>query len=333
VSTDIVLRSTDVPAAFAEQMHMATVLSESSLLPDHLRRQPANVLIVLMGARALDVPAFWALQSMHVIKGKLSQSAELMRALVIRAGHKISIVERSRTRAVIEIHRSDKDKPYRAEFTWQDAVTAELTGKDSYQQYPSAMLVARATAMAVRDECPDVLFGIIYTPDELGATTDESGAPVDPSKVVDGEVVTSPTAEEVAAWAAALVSRPVTELPVVWAEVVARKAQTMGSSAQVGETGPDTLLDILATRIGLESLDATHTDQIRELWKLAGVCGVLDAMVLDGNEQGWAKVPLRDYLATSAKALTEPAKDNADTDVVEGVIVEGDVDGSNPHAG
>lgn len=308
MTSDIVLRSTDVPASFTQQMEMARVLAESSLLPDHLRRQPANVLVILMGARALDVPAFWALQSMHVIKGKLTQAAELMRALVIRAGHRISVVERSRTRAVVEIQRSDKDKPYRSAFTWDDAVTAKLVDKDSYQQYPQAMLVARATAIAVRDECPDVLFGIIYTPDEMGAVTDADGAPIDPSKVVDGEVVEAATDEEVNTWAEALAVSGPEELPVVWAEIVGRAAQDRKPPGR-----DDTLTDTLAMRIGLDSLDCTLPDELRELWKLASVCKVLAVPITAGQQ----KVPLGDYLTRKAQELMNPpapAAEDIDTD-------------------
>jgi hypothetical protein len=171
MSTEVALRRSDVPAAFAEQMHMAKVLSESDLLPKHLRGRPANVLVILQGARALDVAGFWALQSMHVVDGKLGMAAELMRALVTRAGHQFRVIERTMERAIVEIKRSDRDQPYRAEFTWEDAKTAELTGKDNWRKYRKSMLVARATSIAVRDECADVMFGVIYTPDELGANT------------------------------------------------------------------------------------------------------------------------------------------------------------------
>lgn len=185
--TEVALRPTDVPAALDQQMHLAKVLAVSDLLPGHLRGTPANVLVVLQGARALDVPAFWALQSMHVIDGKLGLTAELMRALVVRAGHAVRVVERTDTHAVVEIQRRDRADAYRAEFTMAEAAAAGLSGKANWKRYPKAMLVARATSIAVRDECPDVLFGVVYTPDELGVVTDAEGDPV-----IDGEVLAPP---------------------------------------------------------------------------------------------------------------------------------------------
>lgn len=191
-STDLVPRWTDVPADLAGQQTMAEALARADLLPKGLRGNPANVLLVLLGARALNVPAFWAWQSMHVIEGKLSLSAELMRALVQRAGHQIRVVKRTDKVATVRIQRSDRDEPYEASFTWDDAEKAKLSTRDNWAKYPKAMLVARATAIAVRDECPDVLFGVLYTPDELGAQVDADGNPVVDARgnpIIDGEVI------------------------------------------------------------------------------------------------------------------------------------------------
>jgi hypothetical protein len=194
VSADLVPGGTDVPTGLDAQLRLADALAQADLLPAHLRRRPANVLVILQGARALHVPAFWALQSMHVVEGKLSLSAELMRALVIRAGHSVRVVERSATRAVVEVQRHDRARPYRAEFTMTDAVAADLADKVNWRRYPASMLVARATAIAVRDECPDVLYGVVYTADELGAVTDDAGTPVLDGELVDDDPPPAPAA-------------------------------------------------------------------------------------------------------------------------------------------
>lgn len=196
VSTDLVLRGgTDVPEEFTRQLEMATKVAQSGLLPAHLRDKPANVLVILAGARALNISWFWATQSLYVVEGKLSYSAELMRALVIRAGHKFRILQHDYKVARVEIVRSDDpDSPFVFEFTIEEAKTAELTGKSTWKRYGKAMLLARATSGAVRACCPDVLFGVVYTPEELGAKVDESGEPEttkDGKIVLDGDVVST----------------------------------------------------------------------------------------------------------------------------------------------
>jgi hypothetical protein len=108
----------------------------------------------------------------------------LMRALVRRAGHVFRVTERTNDRATVQIIRNDLPagvQPYVTTFTADEARAAKLLGKRNWEQYRPAMLVARATSTAVREECPELLFGIAYTPEELGAVTDEHG------QVIEGE--------------------------------------------------------------------------------------------------------------------------------------------------
>lgn len=53
------------------------------------------------------------------------------------------------------------------------------------------MLVARVTTQAIRDVCPEVLFGAAYAPEELGMELDDEGTPVAviPSERVQADVV------------------------------------------------------------------------------------------------------------------------------------------------
>lgn len=309
------LRRTDVPAAFADQMHMAKVLSESTLLPAHLRGRAANVLVVLQGARALDVSAFWAFQSMHVIEGKLGMAAELMRALVIRSGHSVRVVERSMTRAVVEVKRHDRDEPYRAEFTWEDAKAAKLTEKENWRKYPKSMLVARATAIAVRDECPDVLFGVVYTPDELGVITDDDGNPLAEAQLVDPL-----TPDEIQEHLAAIASADLADLPRIWTVVVERG----GQFAKVADGMDDTLFEALSHRLGVEAHAALDRAAVRDLWELGRTLRCLGGTVnivseVDG-ERRVEPVELGAYLRRRGSELPEDAAP-AD-EVVEGEVVE-----------
>lgn len=303
-ATAVAIRSSEVPSDFTAQMHMATVLADSTLLPVHLRGKPANVLVVLQGARALDVSAFWAFQSMHVIDGKLGLSAELMRALVIRAGHTVRVVERSNARAIVEIQRADRDTPYRAEFTWDDAVAAKLTGRDNYTKYRKSMLVARATAIAVRDECPDVMFGVVYTPDELGAVTDEEGVPTVDAQghpIIDGDVVEPPLDEDLEAWASEISRVDLTQLPTIWAEIVDRGAVLLPVPGT-----EDTLSELMVNRVLAEAKVAPSRQALRALWELARVCRLGDRIV-KVDEEVWV---VKDYLVAASRAVPEEPLDS-----------------------
>lgn len=277
--TDLVIRSSEVPANFKEQMHMAQVLSESTLLPAHLRGKPANVLLILQGARALDVAAFWALQSMHVIEGKLGMSAELMRGLAVRAGHKVRVVKRDDESAIVEIQRKDRDDPYRAEFSWKDAVAAKLQDKDNWKKYRKSMLVARATSIAMRDECPDVLFGVVYTPDELGAVTDADENPVldnNGKVVVDGEVI-QVTSEQLDQFALRVTLATAEQLPVLYQELV---AMDIVNEKVPGSRTDESLADTVLGRLRhLIQADETTDEELRTLWKFATATGLITAKI------------------------------------------------------
>lgn len=162
--------TTDVPAALKDQMDMARALAAADILPSHLRRKPADVFAVMQAAVALNLPAWTAVQELYLVNGRISYSACLMRALIIRAGHRIVSIEDDGTAATITAHRRGAAEPCAATFSTDDAATADLLGKDNWQKYPRAMRVARATAILARDYFPDVTAGIAaYMPDELGA--------------------------------------------------------------------------------------------------------------------------------------------------------------------
>jgi hypothetical protein len=53
-----------------------------------------------------------------------------------------------------------------------DLKQAGLLSKSNWQHYPAAMLKSRAVSECARDACQEVLLGMQYTPDELGADDD-----------------------------------------------------------------------------------------------------------------------------------------------------------------
>jgi hypothetical protein len=120
-----------------------------------------------------------AITGVHVIEGKPSASSALISALVRRAGHKLR-VKGDAVRAVAQVIRAD-DPEYAFEvaFTLDDAERAGLLGKKVWKQYPASMLKARAISAVARDACEEALFGIHYTPEELGAEVDGDGEPIE----------------------------------------------------------------------------------------------------------------------------------------------------------
>ncbi len=114
----------------------------------------------------------------HVIEGKPTASAALISTLVRRASHKLRVTGDD-TRAVATIRRcDDPDFEFRSEWTLERAIQAGLVSKKVWQQFPAAMLKARAITEVSRDACQEALCGVQYTPEELGRDVDLAGAPM-----------------------------------------------------------------------------------------------------------------------------------------------------------
>lgn len=158
------------PTNIAESWRLALYLSEAhGVIPKHLYKQPHAVFAVLCAAQALDIPGWTACQELYLVDGKISYSATLMRALIIRAGHVLDSITDDGATATVTATRRDTGRTHSASFGNDDATTAGLVGKDNWMKYPRAMRVARATSILARDYFPDVFAGMSsYTPEEVG---------------------------------------------------------------------------------------------------------------------------------------------------------------------
>ena len=150
-----------------------------TLLPKQYQRQPGNLLFALEYADALGVSPIHAITSIHVIEGKPTASADLIAALIRKAGHRLRVTGDDTQCVAVLIRQDDPDFEFRAEWTMKKAQSAGLTGKGVWKSYPGAMLRSRAITEVARMGAPDALYGVIYTPEELGADVNAEGEPVE----------------------------------------------------------------------------------------------------------------------------------------------------------
>jgi hypothetical protein len=198
------------------RMEYARVLAPSELLPKNFRDKPSNVLWAVEYGTMLGIHPMAAITNVSVIDNKPSANAALMSALVRNAGHKCRIFSRTTDDGhpvgICEIIRKDDpDFTFRSEWTVERAEMAGLLtivrggvtrgteiapglrvfarserGKIlPWEAYTSAMLKWRAVSECARDACEEVLCGVNYTPEELGAYVDIEG------DVIPGEVESS----------------------------------------------------------------------------------------------------------------------------------------------
>ncbi|MFH8403761.1 recombinase RecT [Streptomyces sp. NPDC018019] len=164
-----------------EAWQFSEALAGANLLPAEYRNNPASVLWAMEYGRALGLDVVTTITTIHVIKGKPTQSADLMLSRAREAGHKVRIRPGNESCVVSIWRHDDPEFENRVEWTLDDARRAQLyPGKSdsNWAKYPRAMLRARAIAECVRSACPEVLHGAIYTPEELGEVVDQEGNPV-----------------------------------------------------------------------------------------------------------------------------------------------------------
>lgn len=165
-----------------ELLTMSDMLAKSSMVPAIYRRAPANIVMVAIIGQELGWGLATAMRFVHIIDGKPTVSPEAMLALVRRAGHSVD-GESDHSHATITGIRCDNNDSMTVTFDERDARAAKLLHKDNWQNYPQAMYWARALAMLCRRLFPDVLLGAAYTPDEMGAVTNERGEPIETTAV------------------------------------------------------------------------------------------------------------------------------------------------------
>lgn len=149
----------------------ALAMSKSGYFAD--AAQQAQAIVKILAGQELGFGAFASMTGVHIIQGKPTFSANLMAAAVKRSG-KYNYRIREITDTVCEIEFFEDGKPAGiSRFTVEDAKRA---GTKNLDKYPRNMLFARAMSNGVRWFAPDIFGGTpAYTPEELGAETDEDG--------------------------------------------------------------------------------------------------------------------------------------------------------------
>ena len=190
--------------SLVDRMEYSKALAVSRLLPKDYQQNPGNILLAIEYADALGIKPIHAITTIHVISGKPAPSADLIAALVRRAGHKLRVTSTDTEATAVLIRADDPDFEYAVTWTMDRAKKAQLLSNPSWAKYPAAMLRSRAITEVCRQGASDALLGFTTTPEELGAEVDASGAPVGghivkdtPRRVTAADVLDEPVDAEV----------------------------------------------------------------------------------------------------------------------------------------
>lgn len=160
----------------SEIMQFGAQVKGASILPASYQNNPANVVIAATLGASMGLSPAESLYRINVIQGKPTASGELIASMVRKAGHKLRIEKDEKHMSVTaSIVRAD-DPDFTFSVT-RDRAWAEgmgLTKKDNYQKQPLTMLTWRAVTAVAREACPEALYGVDYTPDEMTDTKSHS---------------------------------------------------------------------------------------------------------------------------------------------------------------
>lgn len=161
---------------------LAQNIANTPFVPESFRGSVPAVAAAILTGRELGIPPMISLRHVHVIKGKPGQSAELMRALVLRAGHEFEVVDATDTRAIVRGRRRGSAEWHEARFTADQAKRAQI----QLGGYPEDKLVARATTRLCRRLFADVIGGLPAVEEledgEVRELPEPQAAPTGPAK-------------------------------------------------------------------------------------------------------------------------------------------------------
>lgn len=187
--TEIELHRETTP--FSQQIEQARTLAAGSMLPGEYRNQPANVLIAMNLGQAMGLSPAESLYRIAVIKGKPTASAELIASNVRKAGHRLRVHmdEGTMTATATIVRSDDPDFEFTIARDMKWAASMGLANNDNYKRQPMTMLANRAITACARLACPETLYGVAYSPDEMHEAEDRPrgglAAVLDPSPAPD----------------------------------------------------------------------------------------------------------------------------------------------------
>lgn len=192
-------------------MNYAMTLSDTQMLPKNLEAEeifkwghelgkcpfyqklgPGGVIAVVLTARELGLPPMACLNGgLHNIEGKVSISAQMMNAMIIRSGHSAKLIELTQQRCVIRFKRREDKEHIDYAYTVEEAQKAGYLGKKNWQTHLRDMLFCRCLSGGARKFMPDVI-GNVYIHGELGDET----MPIVPQEVQDHPEIIQPAPQQ-----------------------------------------------------------------------------------------------------------------------------------------
>jgi len=170
--SDVAVRSTATDLGVfveqARQVHqIATALADTAFVPASMKGKPQEITGCILFGRELGMDPMTALQTINIIQGRPTLTANAMRGLAMAAGVQFRLDESTETRCVMSAAAPGQTHWTTVTWTRDQAERLDLLKKDNWKNQPGAMLIARATSQLCRLVAANVLIGSPYSTEEI----------------------------------------------------------------------------------------------------------------------------------------------------------------------
>lgn len=132
-------------------------------VPSYIKNE-SELFGVLKAGQELGLEMMASLRGVQLVEGKVVLSYDTQLALLARAGYKFEWLKHDSSGAELRLVAPD-GREYVSKFTAEDAKTAGLATRPTWQKYPEAMMQARSVSKAGRAFAPHIMLGV-YSEDE-----------------------------------------------------------------------------------------------------------------------------------------------------------------------
>jgi hypothetical protein len=157
---------TDLAIQHNNLKELAMTLSKSTMIPAPFRAKPIDAFVVILQGQELGLSPMQSLNSIVVIQGKPTLSAQLMLALCRSKIKDFSLSIKQDAESATAVGKRGEDT-FESTWTKDKAAAMGLISKDNYKKQLVTMLRWRAVSEVCRILCPDVLMGIYATEEFL----------------------------------------------------------------------------------------------------------------------------------------------------------------------
>lgn len=157
--------------------------------PFYQKLGPGGVMAIYLTAKERDLPFMSCLNGgLHSVDGKITYSALMIDALIMKAGHKTKLIKLDEKGCTVRFTRGDRKgdpdyEPLDFTYTLEDARIAGYLTKNNWRQNPKPMLYSRCITGGARIHMSEVMLGVLVQGELVGSDSDGDLMPQLPEHV------------------------------------------------------------------------------------------------------------------------------------------------------